>query len=229
MQLTLEKPNTLQKEEQISVALYARKSSKDDEEKSVTAQLDEMRTYSQKKGWIISDEYVDNAQTGTNDNRPAFQNLLNATLRHSEQNNTVDKIVVWKLDRFFRNRNDSRLYKAMLERKGVTIHTMMQEEVNEGGLAGNLLESIYEIMNEEYSKNIGENVKRAHKQNLKNGAYPYAGRLAPYGYKVKNIINKDNQKIRAFVLVPEEAHFVREIFNMRRRGIGSPTIANIPF
>ena len=117
MQSTLlKRSNKTETEEKVTVALYARKSSKDDEEKSVNAQLHEMREYSEKKGWIISDEFVDNAKTGTNDNRPAFQNLLNQTLRRQEENE-IQKIVVWKLDRFCRNRNDSRLYKAMLEKK----------------------------------------------------------------------------------------------------------------
>ena len=102
---------------------------------------------------------------------------------------------------------------------------MMQEEVNNGGLSGNLLESIYEIMDEEYSRNLSQNIKRGFKQRLKRGHYPYSGKLIPYGYKIEKTINENNESIRGFVPIPEQAHYVKRIFEMRLNGIGSSTIA----
>ena len=59
-------------------------------------------------------EYIDRAQTGTNDNRPSLQRMLMDSDKH-----TFEGVIVYQLDRFARNRFDSAINKAKLKKNGV--------------------------------------------------------------------------------------------------------------
>ena len=59
-------------------ALYARYSSDQQREESIVAQLRACREYCKRKGYNVIHEYADEAYSGTNDNRPQFQEMLAA-------------------------------------------------------------------------------------------------------------------------------------------------------
>lgn len=56
-------------------------------------------------------EYIDRALSAQTDNHPYFQRMIKDSAK-----GLFDVVVVWKLDRFARNRNDSAHYKAALKR-----------------------------------------------------------------------------------------------------------------
>ena len=56
--------------------LYARYSSDNQRVESIDAQLRAGREYCRRKKYAIVGEYVDEAMTGTNDNRPGFQQMV---------------------------------------------------------------------------------------------------------------------------------------------------------
>jgi DNA invertase Pin-like site-specific DNA recombinase len=67
-------------------------------------------------------------------------------------------IIVWKLDRFARNRHDSAHYKAILRRNNVRV--VSATEAISQGPEGIILESLLEGMAEYYSAELAEKVLR---------------------------------------------------------------------
>ena len=74
-----------------------------------------------------------------------------------------DVIIVWKLDRFARNRYDSAHYKAQLRKYGVKVLSAT-ENISDGP-EGIILESMLEGMAEYYSAELSEKVIRGHTEN----------------------------------------------------------------
>ena len=83
--------------------IYARYSSENQRQESIEGQLRECRIFAERNGYEIVGEYTDSALTGRTDRRPGFQ----AMIREADKK-TFKVVIVWKLDRFARNRYDSR-------------------------------------------------------------------------------------------------------------------------
>ena len=96
--------------------IYARYSSDNQREESIEGQLRECNAFAEKNGIQIIDNYIDRALSAKTDNRPAFQKMITDSAKEQ-----FDVIIVWKLDRFARNRYDSAHYKAILKRNNVRV------------------------------------------------------------------------------------------------------------
>ena len=79
------------------VGLYARVSTLD-KGQDVQMQLSDLRTYASARGWEIHKEYLDIGQSGTNEQRPQFNELMN-----DARQRRIDIVLVWRLDRFGRS------------------------------------------------------------------------------------------------------------------------------
>jgi len=77
------------------VVLYARVSTADQDEQ---LQLDELREYAARRGWLVLAEYVDHGVSGTKDSRVH----LDALMKHVRRGG-VDAVLVWKFSRFARS------------------------------------------------------------------------------------------------------------------------------
>lgn len=160
--------------------VYARYSSAGQQEQSITGQLAAARKYAETKGYMIIKEYCDRAKTGTNDNREAFQEMLSDTARR-----TFGVIIVWKVDRFGRNREEITFNKYRCKKNGVRVE-YVAENISDGP-EGVILESVLEGMAEYYSLQLSQNVKRGLMENAKmhkaiNGTPPLGYRLTPDKY-----------------------------------------------
>ena len=126
----------------MKVALYARVSSDKQAEKdlSIPAQLKQMREYCRRNGWLIVNEYIDAAESARTANRPQFQLMIAAA---KTKPNGFDAILVWKLSRFARNREDSIVYKSLLKKHGIQVVSM--NENFDDSPAGGMLEGIVEV------------------------------------------------------------------------------------
>ena len=91
-----------------------------------------------------------------------------------------DVVIVWKLDRFARNRYDSAHYKAVLRKNGVQVKSATELIAEDS--SGVLLESVLEGMAEYYSAELSEKVKRGHRENALKGKYNGGG--IPMGYQI---------------------------------------------
>ena len=89
--------------------IYARYSSHGQTEQSIEGQLHDGYAYAERMGYQVVGEYIDRALTGTKDQRPDFQRMI-----LDAEKKTFSVVIVWKLDRFARNRYDSAIYKARL-------------------------------------------------------------------------------------------------------------------
>lgn len=181
---------------------YARYSSAGQRDVSIEQQMADIRAFAAREGYTIVHEFADHARSGftKTNKRAAFQSLLAAA-----DSGTFDTVLVWKVDRFGRNREESAVYKGKLRRFGVKVVYVMEPIPD--GAAGVLLEGMLEATAEWYSVNLSENVRRGLNDNaqkcLFNGAHVYGYRCGPD---------------RHYEIIPEEAAVVRRIFNLYLKG-----------
>ena len=100
----------------MTAVIYARYSTDSQREESIEGQIRECTAYAEKNGFTVVKHYIDRAVSAKTDNRPQFQQMI----KDSERG-IFDVIIVWKLDRFARNRYDSARYKTQLKRNGVKL------------------------------------------------------------------------------------------------------------
>ena len=185
----------------MKAVIYARYSSNNQREESIEGQLRECTAYCKKNDITILQTYVDRAMSAKTDHRPDFQRMIKDSAK-----GLFDVIIVWKLDRFARNRYDSAHYKAQLRKYGVKVLSAT-ENISDGP-EGIILESMLEGMAEYYSAELSEKVIRGHTENALKCRYN--GGTPTFGY----IIDKDMQ----YQIDPRTAPAVLEMFTMYDKG-----------
>lgn len=204
----------------MKVVLYARVSSERQAEKdlSISAQLKAMHKYALEHNWDIYKEFVDEAESARTANRPAFQNMIALA---KQKPKLFDAILVWKLSRFARNREDSIIYKALLRRRGISVISI--NEKLDDSPSGKMLEGIIEVMDEFYSANLAQDTIRGLKENASRGFRN--GGVPPMGYKTKKVVIGANKKS----ILDVDKNFspiIQRIFNMFISGLGAKEIVN---
>ena len=185
----------------MKAVIYARYSSDNQREESIEGQLRECTAYCKKNDITILRTYIDRAMSAKTDHRPDFQRMIKDSAK-----GLFDVIIVWKLDRFARNRYDSAHYKAQLRKYGVKVLSAT-ENISDGP-EGIILESMLEGMAEYYSAELSEKVIRGHTENALKCRYN--GGTPTFGY----IIDKDMQ----YQIDPRTAPAVLEMFTMYDKG-----------
>ena len=117
--------------------IYARYSCDRQNEQSIDGQLRVCREYAERNNLVIIDTYIDRAMSGTNDNRTAFQRLLKDSAKRA-----WDVVLVYKLDRFSRNKYEMAIHKRTLRDFGVRLVSAMENipDTPEGIILESLLE-----------------------------------------------------------------------------------------
>lgn len=161
----------------MKAVIYARFSSEKQNEASIEGQLRECMQYAEFNNIQVVGNYIDRAQSAKTDHRPEFQHMIKDSYKHG-----FDCIIVWKLDRFARNRYDSAYYKNLLKKNGVRV--ISAKETISQGAEGILLESLLEGYAEFYSAELSEKVKRGMTENALKAKSN--GVRAPYGYMWTN-------------------------------------------
>ncbi len=161
----------------LNAVIYARYSSDKQTENSIDFQLRQDRAYCEAKGLHVVGEYIDRAISGTSDQRPEFQRMI-----HDAKKQNFAFIVVYRFDRFARNRYDSAIYKKELEAVGVRV--LSTEESIGTGDEGLILESIYEAMAESYSRRLSRVVSQGMRETALKGQST-GGNLS-HGYRVED-------------------------------------------
>ena len=185
----------------MKAVIYARYSSDSQREESIEGQLRECTAYCMKNDITILRTYIDRALSAKTDNRPDFQRMIKDSAK-----GLFDTVIVWKLDRFARNRYDSARYKAQLKKYGVKVLSAT-ENISDGP-EGIILESLLEGMAEYYSAELAEKVIRGHTENALK--CKYNGGTPTFGY----FIDSD----RHYQLDPHTAPVVLEIFTRYDNG-----------
>lgn len=160
--------------EGLVAVIYARYSSDNQREESIEGQLRDCYRYAKTNGITVVGEYIDRAMTGTNDDRPDFQRMI-----YDSGEKKFNTILVWKLDRFSRDRADNVVYKAALKKNGVRVISIM-EHIPEGP-EGILIEAILEGYAEFYSVELSQKLRRGIRESALKKKVLH-GRIA-LGYK----------------------------------------------
>ena len=104
-----------------TAVVYARYSSESQTEQSIEGQLRVCYDFAKRNDIVIVEKYIDRAMTGTNDNRIAFQQMMKDC-----QKSNWDYIIVYKLDRFARNKYDAVVNKKKLRDKDIKLLSAMR-------------------------------------------------------------------------------------------------------
>lgn len=111
-------------------------------------QLRVCNEYAKNNDILVLNTYIDRAMTGTNDHRPSFQNMIKDSHRKE-----WDYVLVYKLDRFSRNKYETAIHKKTLRDNGVKILSAMEKipDTPEGIILESMLEGFEQILFNEWS------------------------------------------------------------------------------
>ena len=183
-------------------ALYARVSNEDQaiDGFSLDAQMKKLEAYCEAEGYEVADRYIDDGYSGRKTNRPEYQRML-------KDIDKWDVIVVLKMDRIHRNSVNFTMMMDLLRKKNKEFASVY-DQFDTVNAMGRFVMDIMQRIAQLESEQIGERVKLAMTFKAKNGD-GNLGSAHPYGYEYKN---------GSLVIVEDEAHIVRAIFNMYSRG-----------
>ena len=190
----------------INAVAYARFSTDMQREESIEAQVRAIEAYCSKNGYNLIKVFADRGISGTKDNRPEFQKMIDECKQPSNIRN-FDVVIVHKLDRFARNRFDSAIYKKVLKENNIKLYSVL-ENLNDSPESV-ILESVLDGMSEYYSLNLAREVQKGKCEN----AYKckFNGGYAPIGYDIDPITHE-------YVINETEAKTIKKIFELYLNG-----------
>ena len=167
-----------------TAVIYARYSSDSQTEQSIEGQLRVCEQYAKNNNFVILNTYIDRAMTGTNDNRPDFQQMIK-----DSANKEWQYVIVYKLDRFSRNKYETAKNKKILKDNDVKLLSAMENIPDTP--EGIILESLLEGMNQYFSEELAQKVSRGlHESRMKGHIIG----SVPYGYIKENKMLKVNEE-----------------------------------
>ena len=203
----------------MKVALYARVSSDQQAEKnnSIPSQLRLLHEYALKHNMEVVKEYIDEGESALSINRPAFLDMIAETKKRFSP---FQAILVWKLSRFARNRQDSILYKSILRKRGIEVISI--SEPIDDTPQGQLMEGMIEVIDEFYSAVLAQETLRGMIENARkgnrNGGFPI------YGYKNVGVFDEKGNPKTKYEVNQTEAKVVKLIFELYAKGNGLKNI-----
>ena len=195
----------------MNVVLYLRYSSDRQTEQSIEGQRRICEEFCRREGYDIITEYVDRATSAAKDieKRTSFLRMI----KDSEKRK-FEGVVVYKLDRFARDRYDSASYKRKLRQNGVRV--ISATERISADPEGVLLESVLEGLAEFYSKELSQKITRGMRESAMK--CQTTGGNGLLGYVTKN---------KKYVIDEAEAAIVREAFELYAVGYKAKDIVKI--
>ena len=138
--------------------IYARYSSDSQTEQSIEGQLRVCREYAKNNNILVIDTYIDRAMTGTNDLRPDFQRMLKDSAKRQ-----WEIVLVYKLDRFSRDKYETTIHKHTLKENGVKLVSAMENipDSPEGIILESLLEGFEQVNGHNSLKKLNSEFKAA--------------------------------------------------------------------
>ena len=197
------------------VALYIRLSKEDETEgpsQSVTNQKSLLNEFVQQHRLSVYDTYVDDGWSGTSFDRPDFQRMI-----EDIEAKKVNMVITKDLSRLGRDYLQVGYYTDSYfpdhSIRFIAINDCVDSDDGENELA-----PFRNVMNEMYARDISRKVRSSHRLRG-NAGEPLA--QPPYGYK------KSPENKKWWIIDPEAAAVVRDIFAMAMEGKGNETIAGI--
>lgn len=163
---------------------------------------------------IFIKEYVDDGYTGTNFERPGFQEMLRDAM-----DGLINCIVVKDLSRFGREHIDTEKYIVRVFRRMGVRFIAICDDYDSLVKGYDMMFSIRNLFNEHYAQDISQKCQAAFKAKQKSGEF--VGAFSSYGYR-KSVHNKHVLEID-----PYAAEVVQRIYTMYIKGAGQLRIANV--
>lgn len=165
-----------------TAAAYIRVSTEDQIEFSPDSQLKAIRKYAKEHDLILPEEFVfaDEGISGRKtDKRVQFQRMIGTAKLKPKP---FDVILLWKFSRFARNREDSIVYKSMLRKQcGIEVISISEQLTEDK--TSILIEALIEAMDEYYSLNLAEEVRRGMSEKFSRGGVVSQ---PPFGYRMQD-------------------------------------------
>lgn len=169
-------------------AIYARYSTHSQRSESIEIQLDASRAYCAENGLMVVAEYCDYAQTGMTTDRAEFQRMMADARR-----GLFDYVVIYKVTRIMRNRDEMAMARIMLRRSHVEI--LYAGEDIAGGSSGVLQLGMLEVLAEYESALDGERIRDGIRKNaercMANGCVRYGWDIVDGRY----VVNEDEAAV----------------------------------
>ena len=189
--------------------IYARYSSHQQKDVSIEQQVDECTEYAVRSGYSILHVYADRHISGKTERRPEFQRMVRDAEKH-----TFDAVISYKSNRISRKMLHALSYEEKLERMGV--HVLYAKEEFGNNAAGRFALRMMMNMNQFYSENMGEDIKRGMMDNAKQ-CKVNSGAI-PFGYRK----GEDGR----FAIDESKVEILKEIFGRVARGDSYTEISN---
>jgi site-specific DNA recombinase len=103
----------------IGYCRLSKKENKDNPKLSLEHQERNIREYAEKNGYELLDVIIEFGFSGKNTKRPGLKRLMELTA--NGRKSKVNAVIVWQLDRLFRNTVDTMLYVVELRRRGIEL------------------------------------------------------------------------------------------------------------
>ena len=182
-----------------TAVIYARYSSDTQTEQSIEGQLRVCNEYAKNNDILILRTYIDRAMTGTNDNRPDFRQMIEDSKKHD-----FSIVLVYKFDRFSRNKYETTKHKKTLKDNGVKV--VSATEYIPDSPEAIILESMIEGYAEYYSAELSQKVRRGIRESYEKGYF-----IGGYGLFGYDIVDKK------WTINSYEADIVRDIFTRYKK------------
>ena len=175
-----------------------------------------MRYLEQHPELILTKIYRDNGETGTKFDRPGFSMMMD-DLRHG----AINCILVKDLSRFGRDYVQTGEYiEKIFPFMGTRFISVLEDFDNiRPNARDTLMVNLKNLMNEAYAKDKSKRICSAFDAKRANGEFNV--KYAPYGYLLSG------DKKHPYVINPETADVVREIFNLRQQRMPVRAIARL--
>ena len=203
----------------MKVAIYCRlseedknKLSKDDDSESIQNQKSMLIEYAVQKEWEIYNIYSDDDYTGSDRNRPAFNQLLKDAESHK-----FDIVLCKTQSRFTRELEIVEKYIHGLFPIWNIRFVSIVDNADTENKGNKKARQINGLINEWYLEDMSDNIKSVLTNKRRNGVH--IGAFALYGYQ------KDPHQKGHLIVDEEAAQVVREVFTLFSQGMGKSAIA----
>lgn len=196
-----------------TAAAYIRVSTDDQLEYSPDSQLEKIREYVKNNDMILPEEFIFREDEGISgkkaEKRPEFMRMIGTAKKRPKP---FDTIIVWKFSRFARSRQDSIVYKSMLRKQCDIDVVSVTEQLGDDKMSI-IVEAMIEAMDEYYSINLAEEVRRGMNEKVSRGEPVTA---PAFGYLIQN---------KKYCIDQDAASTVRMIYSDYISGMSCRAIA----
>ena len=176
---------------------------------SLAAQREACERKAAQLGAEVVETYIDRRESAKTAARPQFQRMLNRIRAERD----IDYVILYKVDRFARNRRDDANTLFELQSAGAQL-VSVKENIDETA-SGQLLHAVMAGIAEFYSKNLAAAALKGMSQKAAQGGTP--GR-APIGYLNTRRRGEDGREYRTVVVDPDRAPLIQWAFEAYASG-----------